>query len=146
MKQKLGDDCSWSVGWYDPNGKRKQKNIGSKSKAETFARKTEGQLAAGIYEDRSRMKWSEFMDEQRVKAMAGMEPGTREVTSHAVAHFERIIKPVKLASSNGRTFAEYVAVRRKESSAGPARKPKPTDKLVSTILAHTPSYAANSSS
>jgi hypothetical protein len=33
QKQKLGDKCPWSVGWVDPDGKRKSKKIGSKSMA-----------------------------------------------------------------------------------------------------------------
>ena len=50
QKEKLGDDCPWSVGYYGPDGKKKGKRIGSKSAAEKFQRRIEGQLAAGVYE------------------------------------------------------------------------------------------------
>jgi hypothetical protein len=43
------DDCPWSVGWYDPEGKRREKQVGSKSAATKHQRKVEGQLAAGVY-------------------------------------------------------------------------------------------------
>ena len=40
---KLGAaKCPWSVGWYDPDSKRKSKRIGSKSAAEKHQRKVEG--------------------------------------------------------------------------------------------------------
>ena len=64
QKKKLGEDkCPWSVGWLDPDGKRKSKQIGSKSMAEKFRRKIEGQLAAGIYQPQSRKSWKDFRSE-----------------------------------------------------------------------------------
>jgi hypothetical protein len=47
QKQKRGDKCPWSVGWIDPDGKRRSKRIGKKSAGETYARRIESQLAAG---------------------------------------------------------------------------------------------------
>ena len=46
QKTRLGDKCPWSVGWFDPDGK-KSKRIGCKSNAEKFARKIEGQARRG---------------------------------------------------------------------------------------------------
>ena len=85
---KLGDDCPWSVGWYDPSGKRKGKSIGSKSAAEKHRRKIEGQLAAGVYEDAGRKRWDNFEAEFESKVMAGMEPGTRESAQYALEPFQ----------------------------------------------------------
>ena len=49
QKQNMGaQKCPWSVGWIDPEGKRKSKRIGSKSMAEKYRRKIEGELAAGL--------------------------------------------------------------------------------------------------
>ncbi len=59
-KAKLGDNCPWSVGWYDPEGKRREKSIGSHSMAEKHARRVEGQLAAGTYQDTRNKRWDEF--------------------------------------------------------------------------------------
>ena len=46
---ELGDRCPWSVGWYDPDGKRKRKAIGSKSRRRSTPARLKGQLAAGVY-------------------------------------------------------------------------------------------------
>lgn len=129
QKQKLGDRCPWSVGWIDPEGKRRSKRIGSKSLAEKFARKTEGQLAAGTYNTPQRATWDKFINEYESKTLAGMQPGTRDATQYALNHFERIIKPAKVASVTTGILADYVAKRRQESKAGPKRKR--TEKLVS---------------
>ena len=117
QKSKLGDKCPWSVGWYDPDGKRREKRIGSKSLAEKFARKTEGQLAAGTYEGTGKKKWSEFIAEYRERGQPGATDGTRDVTSRAIAHFERIIKPIYVASIKTKTFALFVATRKAELGA-----------------------------
>ena len=57
QKKKLGEDCPWSVGWYDPDGKKKSKRIGSKSMAEKFRKKVEGQLASGTYQANAKTTW-----------------------------------------------------------------------------------------
>ena len=78
QKQKLGaSKCPWSVGWIDPDGKRKSKRIGSKSMAEKYRRKIEGQLAAGVYEDRRRKQWSEFRVEYESQVAARTSASNR---------------------------------------------------------------------
>jgi hypothetical protein len=52
QKKKHGVKAPWSVGWIDPDGKRRSKRIGRKSMAEKFKRKVEGQLAAATYKTR----------------------------------------------------------------------------------------------
>lgn len=112
---KLGPDkCPWSVGWYDPDGKRKSKTIGSKSAADKFLRKTEGQLAAGTYETISRASWKDFMAVFESRVLAGMKPRTKETTQLALNHFERIIRPGKMRIVTTATLADYVAKRRQE--------------------------------
>lgn len=112
---KLGaDDCPWSVGWYDPDGKRKSKSIGSKSAAEKYQRKTEGQLAAGTYETASKASWEDFCVVLESRVLAGMKPSTREAAQYALNHFERISKPGKVRTITSATVADYVAARRKE--------------------------------
>jgi integrase len=122
QKEKLGDKCSWSVGWIDPDGKRKSKKIGSHSLAEKFQRKTEGQLAAGTYENQSKKKWAEFRAEYEKRGMPGVTAGTRNLTTYTFNHFERIVKPVRVSSLTGKSIAEYVATRTAET----ARKGGPT--------------------
>ncbi len=114
QKAKLGDDCPWSVGYYGPDGKKKGKRIGSKSAAEKYQRKIEGQLAAGVYENISRKGWAEFEAEYESKVMASMEPRTRESAQSALNHFKRVVKPVKMRAITSKTIADYVAARRLE--------------------------------
>lgn len=117
QQEKLGEDkCPWSVGWIDLAGKRKSRCIGSKSRAEKHARKIEGQLAAGTYEDVSRKKWNEFRTEYESKIASGMRLGTRRETLTAADHFERITRPGRLASITTDTIDRYISIRRQEKS------------------------------
>ena len=40
QKQKLGDKCPWSVGWFE-DGRKRSKKVGCRSMAEKFAQKIE---------------------------------------------------------------------------------------------------------
>ncbi len=137
QKEKLGDACPWSVGWIDPDGKRKSKRLGSESAAKKYQRKIEGQLAAGTYENRSRAGWADFEKEFKANVMAGMKPGTRDATQYALNHWNKIAKPVRMASITSRTIADYVAKRRteKRSKKGPIVSPATINKELRTIRA-----------
>ena len=114
QKKKLGDKTPWSVGWVDPEGKRRSKRVGSESMAKKFRRKKEGELAAGLCSTENRKQWKDFKDEFDKKIAAGMTPSTRRITSEALKHFERLVKPKKMQSITTRTIDEYVAKRRVE--------------------------------
>ena len=60
QKRSRGARAPWSVGWIDQEGIRRSKRIGSKSMALKFARKKEGQLAAGTCESVTPKLWHEF--------------------------------------------------------------------------------------
>ena len=132
QQKRLGVKAPWSAGWVDPAGKRRSKRIGSKSLAEKFARKIEGQLAAGIYESEARVNWAEFKAEYESMTMAAMEPGTRESAQQALDHFERLIKPVKMRSITSKTLADYVAIRRLEPRCRPRKSKAQTSTIGST--------------
>jgi integrase len=114
--RKLGDKCPWSVGWIDPEGKKKSKKLGSKSMAEKYARKVEGQLAAGTYQNTSRKAWADFRKEFEDRGMPGCTVGTRNLTRYTFDHFERLVNPVRVDAITTRTFAEYVALRSRETN------------------------------
>ncbi len=80
QKQKLGDKAPWSVGWIDPDGKRCSKRIGSKSLAEKFRRKIEGELAAGLFRPTVTKTWEEFRTEYEAKMLSGRKARGREAT------------------------------------------------------------------
>ena len=114
QKQKLGSKAPWSVGWFDPDGKKRSKRIGSKSLAEKFSRKTEGELAAGTYLSETRMKWAELrqMYEQRVLELTSS--GNQVSARISFDHFERIIKPMLVRTIKTATIDDYKAKRRVE--------------------------------
>jgi integrase len=120
QKQKLGDKCPWSVGYYDPDGKRKSKRVGAKSNAEKFARKIEGQLAAGVYRNDPRKGWKEFRKDYEAKILPRLAVRTRDSIKAALNHFERLCSPAKVAAIKTATIDSYVAERSKEKG----RKPK----------------------
>jgi len=112
--KKLGDSCPWSVGWLDPEGKRRSKKIGSKSLAEKFARKIEGQLAAGTYEADKRKTWDEFYATFKTRVLDGMKPNTRSETERGLKHFVRIVKPHLMKNITSGTLDDFIAARRLE--------------------------------
>lgn len=114
QKQKLGDKAPWSVGWIDPDGTRTSKRIGSKSMSTKYARKIEGQLAAGIYQSHQRKSWKAFRDEYEAKIADTMELDTRRITLGALDHFERITTPKRIDAVKTQMIDEYVAKRRTE--------------------------------
>lgn len=134
QKQRLGDKAPWSAGWVDPEGKRRSKRLGSKSMAIKYARKIEGQLAAGTYESTARANWTDFVAVYESKVMAAKEPGTREATRYAIQHFTRIVKPVKMRSITSKSFDDYVATRRLEPSYR-ARASKPNTQTTAALEA-----------
>ena len=111
QKQRLGDKAPWSVGWYDPDGKKRSKRIGSKSQAERFARKTEGELAAGTYTNTSRKGWRDFRTEYDAKILPRLASKTQEAIETTLGHFERIVNPAKVASITTATIDDFISRR-----------------------------------
>ena len=123
QKAKLGEDkCPWSVGWLNSEGKRRSKKIGSKSMAEKFRRKKEGELAAGIVTNDSNKTWADFRKEYEEKITPGMEPGSRRETLLCMKHFERLVSPKRMKAIKTATVDGYIAKRRVEGG----RKAKST--------------------
>ena len=125
QKQKLGDKCPWSVGWIDPEGKRKAKTIGAKSYAEKFQRKKEGELAAGTYQQESRKTWTQFRAELKLKLLPRLSEPNKRITCECLDKFERIVKPIRLTSIKTQTIDQYVAERLKERGRKPGSKVAP---------------------
>ena len=127
QRRNLGDKAPWSVGYYDPSGKKKSKRIGSKSRAEKYRQKIEGQIAAGLYQVVIEKMWAEFRQEIETKILVSRKPRGRIQTLLVLNQFERLIKPGKLSRIKTATIDDYVAKRRTEKG----RKPG------STLAPHT---------
>ena len=115
QRAKLGDKCPWSVGFYDPDGKKRSKRVGSKSQAEKLRKKIEGQLAAGLYSPPARKNWAAFRAEYESTVATRLAPRTRALVETTLDHFERIAKPAKLAAIKTQTIDGFSASRSAEA-------------------------------
>jgi len=117
--KKLGTElASWYVGWLDPDGKRKCQSCGRGSKGKRTAGKLREKLAAelltGTYADVSRKTWAEFRAEYAAKILPGLNHENRRLTVVALDHFERIVKPGRVATIKTTTIDHFITQRRKE--------------------------------
>ena len=118
QKKKLGErKCPWSLGWLDPDDKRRSKRIGSKSLAEKERRKLEGQLAAGIYQSEAKTRWQDFRQQYEAALVARTSAANAMSSRISLDHFERICRPQQINRIGRQTIDEYVATRRKERGA-----------------------------
>jgi len=125
QKAKLGGKAPWSVGWIDPDRRRRSKRIGSKSMAEKFRKKIEGQLAAGTCETENRKTWQGFRQEYEEKLDGRVEPRTRREILNALNHFQRIVKPIRMAAIKAKTVADYIDQRQQERGLKKGSKVSP---------------------
>ena len=123
--KKLGEKkCPWSVGWYF-EGKKCSRKIGSKSMAEKFRKKTEGELAAGLFKPPVRKNWEAFREEYKEKIEPGLAPGTVELVETTMDHFEQIVKPNKMTAIRTEVIDGYMTKRRTERGKKPKSKVSP---------------------
>lgn len=135
QKQKHGAAaCPWSVGWYDPHGKRKSRKIGSKSKAEKFCRRIEGELAAGTYRTTNKKLWADFRKEYETRVVSTMRPTSHQLTLQVLDEFERLMKPVQVASIKPAMIAEF-AIRRQTKRVA-KKKPELSPATINRDLRH----------
>jgi integrase len=125
QKSKLGDKCPWSVNWIDPDGKRKSKSIGSKSMAEKYARKMEGQLAAGLYQGHTRKPWADFRAEYKEKILPMLASGTQEAVLQSLDAFQGIASPAVVAAIKTATIDAFIAKRQLDEGRRPGSKISP---------------------
>jgi integrase len=118
VKKHGSENASWYVGWIDPAGRRRCKSCGpgkdGQRNAEKLRKKREAKLTTGTYEDRSRTTWEDFRREYADLVMAGMGANNHKETEAALVHFERLVRPKKVAAISTSDVALYVARRRKE--------------------------------
>lgn len=126
--KKLGEkDASWYVYWNDPDGRRRTKSCGpgsaGKKLADREADKIHAQLITGTYEAKPREKWSDFRPEFDRLVLDRLERAATHVqVKNVIAHFERIICPVRMSSITNKSIQEYISARQLEAG----KKPKST--------------------
>lgn len=128
--EKLGADAPWYVGWIDPDKKRHGKSCGvgpdGKRNANQLRRRIEAELVTGTYGTRTNATWSEFRAEYETKVLPGLAPGTREMVRVTLGHFERLVKPGRLASVTAAAIDQYRALRRQDRGRVPGTTVAPT--------------------
>ena len=118
FQRTKGKGNPWCVGWYSASGKRKEKQIGRKSNAETFRQQKEDELAKSLtgYVER---KWRDFRREYEDNKLAGLSRNTQVIYGRALDHFEKECKPKIVGNVTSRSIDEYIARRRKMPGALP---------------------------
>lgn len=113
-----GKRAHWSVGWYEPDGRKKQKTFGAgdngKKDAFRFQRQIEAQLLTGTYESKTPVSWKRFRKEWEKDRASSLSDENRRCAVKAVDHFERICKPARVRTITRRTLDRYLAARRLE--------------------------------
>ncbi len=119
VKKYGAERASWYVGWLDPDGKRCCKSCGpharGKSLAEKLRRRIDAELLTGTYQSTAKKTWQDFRKDYDAKILPGLAVRTRDEIKTALAHFERIAKPNKLASIKTSTIDGFIATRRAEN-------------------------------
>lgn len=112
------DAASWYVYWLDPAGKKRCKSCGpgsrGKRSAEKLRDKRQAELIEETYLSAAKMTWKEFRAEYEAKVLGKMAPLSQEIVVASLDHFERIVKPGKLAGIETTTIDEFIARRRLE--------------------------------
>jgi integrase len=112
------DQAPWYVGWYEPDGRRKKESCGpgfrGKEKAERLKRKLEAELMTGTYQMKAKTLWPDFRKEYEQRVLSGSALATREQTSSALDHFERLVKPVRVFAISTAHLDDYISARRLE--------------------------------
>lgn len=141
---KVGDKrAAWIVGWYEPDGRKKQKTFGTGNKGKTAAfryqKQIEAQLLTGSYESKAPVTWKKFRKEWNEHRATQLSAENRRCAENALKHFERICKPARVRNINRKTIDRYAGERRKERGfkSGSKVSPATLDKelgYIKTVL------------
>ena len=139
QKQKHGEKTPWSVGWIDPEGGRRSKRIGSKSMAEKFCRKKEGELAAGLCRTGpEHVAWAKFRQEYEETVMPRWRSEmSRRDARHALDVFAGLSGVRHVDRIDARILDQYVVKRLKMpgKKKGDTVSPETVKKELRTIRA-----------
>ena len=127
---KVGEKAaSWVVYFNDPDGKRRSQACGpgpqGKKLAATVADRIHAELLTGTYESKRRETWEQFRHEFDRLALVAMSERTARETKNALAHFERIVKPVRMSAINSKAIETYKTTRRTEDGKKSGAKVSP---------------------
>jgi integrase len=93
--------------------------IGGKSAAEKYQRKIEGQLAAGVYETKSRKDWADLRVEYETKILPRLAPRSRGAAKQSLDAFEKHAKPDRLSALTTATIDNFISKRQADRGSKP---------------------------
>lgn len=102
----------WWVGWYH-NGKLRKKRFDTKSNAQKYARKLEGELNANIYYEPSQKTWDQFINEYKEHQQPRKKHRTQQEENYTLQRFTEFCQPGILSAISMSTIEKYLAHRRK---------------------------------
>lgn len=121
--------AAWSVGWYEPDGTKRQKSFGAGKAGRTAAfrhqKRLEAELLTGTYDAKRNVPWKKFRADFNEDRLAAMSDKNKECVTAALGHFERVCKPRHVNRINRRTLDKYVTARVKERGKKPGSKLSP---------------------
>lgn len=137
QKQKLGDACPWTVRWFDHDGRKRSKRIGTRENAEKFRARKEIELEKSLVQA-ERIPWKRFRQEYEETVFpTWRSPYSRIEATHALDKFAEVAKPKYVDRITERTLDDYVAKRLKARGkrAGETISPETIRKEMRTIRA-----------
>jgi integrase len=112
------DQASWYVGWFEPDGTKRGKSCGpgpqGKRNAEKLRRKLEAELMTGTYQMHTTKLWDDFRAEYERRVLDGLAARSKDEALTALAHFKRIVKPVRVFALCTAHVDDFIARRRQE--------------------------------
>ena len=117
FQRKEGSKEPWSVGWYDPEGRRREKKIGGKTYAKKFRDKIQAELVTATYQAVKQITWKDFRHEYEEIELSKLRPSTAVTYQVALDWFEELVKPRKVAAIDNKMIDSFVAKRRRQRGA-----------------------------
>lgn len=129
VKRVGKEKAPWCVGWYEPDGTRRQKTLGSgsagKKAAFRLSKKIEAELLAGVYQSDARITWKAFVAEWRENIMPTMSDENARCADNTLKHFERLVKLTTVERIGAKQIDAYVSRRSLERGRLPGSKISP---------------------
>ncbi len=116
---RLGEALApWYVGWYEPDGRRKAKNVGAgrdgKRAADKLKLRLTSELMTGTYHKNLDTLWDDFVTEYTRRELDGLAVESKRCALDSLTHFKRHMKPVKVFSIDTGIIDEFICRRRKD--------------------------------
>ena len=108
----------WYALWRDPNNRQRSKMCGKgtrgKKLAEQLSAKMQAELILDQYEDRTKVEWSEFVEDYFERRQSNNRKRSIQSAREALNHFARIARPGVVSRIDALMVDDYINQRKKE--------------------------------